>query len=291
MKEKGGLIMHTMWKGSIGFGLVHIPIKLYAATESKDIRFRTLHEACHTPIRYQKYCPVCDKALESDELVKAYEFAPGEFVTVTDEDLNELKGDAAKTVEILDFIDLSEIDPIYFNKSYFVGPAENGEKAYTLLRKAMEETHKIGLARLTLHSKTHLAAVRVYEKGLLLETLFYPDEIRSVDQVPGIDSDLPVNERELDTAKQLIEQLATAFDPKKYTDDYRSALEDFLKAKIAGQEVKKPKQAEQKRNVVDLLSALEASIAGAGRNERPSASKAAHTKKKAPLTLNKKKKA
>ncbi|MGV3489553.1 MAG: Ku protein [Tuberibacillus sp.] len=281
--------MHTMWKGSIGFGLVHIPVKLYAATESKDIHFRTLHEACHTPIRYQKYCPVCEKEVANEELVKAYEYAPGEFVPVTDEEINELKGEMAKTVEILDFIDLAEIDPIYYNKSYFVGPSENGEKAYTLLREAMESTNKIGLARLTLHSKRHLAAVRVYKNGLLLETIFYPDEIRSIDQVPGLNQNINVNERELETAKQLIEQLTTEFEPEKYTNDYRASLEDFLQAKIAGHEVQKPKQAEERRNVVDLLSALEASIAGTPKKERPAAKAA--PKKKTPLTMQKKKKA
>lgn len=283
--------MHTMWKGSIGFGLVHIPIKLYAATESKDIHFRTLHEVCHSPIRYQKYCPVCEKEVPNEELMKGYEYTPGEFVPVTDKEINELKGEMGRTVEILDFIDLADIDPIFYNKSYFVGPSENGEKAYTMLREAMDTTNKIGLARLTLHSKRHLAAVRVYKNGLLLETIFYPDEIRSIDQVPGLDQDITVNERELETAKQLIDQLTTKFEPEKYTDDYRAALEDFLQAKIAGHEVEKPQKAQEKRNVVDLLSALEASITGAPKKERTAAPKEAPSKKKTPLTMQKKKRA
>jgi DNA end-binding protein Ku len=282
--------MHTMWKGSIGFGLVHIPIKLYAATESKDIHFRTLHEVCHSPIRYQKYCPVCEKEVANEELIKGYEYTPGEFVPVTDEEINELKGEMGRTVEILDFIDLNDIDPIFYNKSYFVGPSENGEKAYTLLKQAMESTHKIGLARLTLHSKRHLAAVRVYKNGLLLETIFYPDEIRSIEQVPGTDQNITVNERELETAKQLIDQLTTTFEPEKYTDDYRASLEDFLQAKIAGHEVEKPQKAQEKRNVVDLLSALEASITGAPKKEVQRTPKEL-AKKKTPLTMQKKKKA
>ena len=282
--------MHTMWKGSIGFGLVHIPIKLYAATESKDIHFRTLHEKCHSSIRYQKYCPVCEKEVANEELIKGYEYAPGEFVSITDNEINGLKGEMGRTVEILDFINLTDIDPIFYNKSYFVGPSENGEKAYTLLREAMQTTNKIGLARLTLHSKRHLAAVRVYKNGLLLETIFYPDEIRSIGQVPGIDANVGVNDREMETAKQLIDQLTTDFEPKKYTDDYRESLEDFIQAKIAGQEVEKPKKAQEKRNVVDLLSALEASITGAPKKEEATTSKDV-PKKKTALTMQKKKRA
>lgn len=255
--------MHTMWKGSIGFGLVHIPIKLYAATESKDIRFRSLHKTCHTPIRYQKYCPVCDVEVENDEIIKGYEFDPGEFVSVDEDEIKALKEDAGRSVEILDFIDLNDVDPIYYNKSYFVGPSENGEKAYHLLRQAMEDTSKIGLAKLNLHSKSHLAVVRVYKNGLLLETIFYPDEVRPIEQVPGLDQLGEVDPRELDTAKQLIEQLTTAFEPEKYTNDFRESLEELLQAKIAGNDVTRPKKAPEKANIVDLLSALEASVADA----------------------------
>lgn len=280
--------MHTMWKGSIGFGLVHIPIKLYAATESKDIHFRSLHAACHTPIRYRKYCPVCEKTVENEEIVKGYEHQPGEFVPVTEEEIEEIRGENARTVEILDFIRLEEIDPIYYNKSYFVGPSESGEKAYALLRQAMTDTGKIGLARFTFHSKRHLAAVRVYQNGLLLETLFYPDEIRPVERVPGLDKTVGVNERELETAKQLINQLTAPFDPKKYKNDDREALERLIADKIAGHKTVAPPQTAKPANIVDLLSALEASLAGT-----PAKQPAAGTRpaKKKPLTAQKKKKA
>ncbi|WEG11950.1 Ku protein [Pullulanibacillus sp. KACC 23026] len=252
--------MHTMWKGSISFGLVHIPIKLYAATESKDVSFRTLHDVCHTPIRYQKYCPECDTVVENDHLIKGYEVYPGEFVTITDQELQGLKGDVIRAVDILDFVDLSEIDPVYFNRSYFVGPNENGGKAYALLRQALKETNKIGLAKLTLHSKEHLAVVRVYKEGLMLETMYYPDEVRPVNQVPGLEQMGEFDEKELTTAKQLIEQLTTAFEPEKYKDTYREDVQHLVEEKLAGHETTAPKKAPARENVVDLLAALQKSV-------------------------------
>lgn len=252
--------MHTMWKGSISFGLVHIPIKLFAATEDKNIKLRFLHKECHTPIKYERVCPACDREVENEEIVRGYEYEPDQFVVVDKDELDELKKAQNKTVEILDFVKLEEIDPIYFNRSYFIGPNENGEKAYSLLKQAMEDSGKIGLAKLTMHSKEHLAAVRVYDKGLLLETIYYPDEVRNIDHVPGIDEKIELNQKELDTAIQLIEQLTTEFEPEKYQDDYRNALSELIESKISGNEIKTAKKAPQKTNVVDLMDALQASI-------------------------------
>lgn len=252
--------MHTMWKGSISFGLVHIPIKLYAATESKDVSFRTLHDACHTPIRYQKYCPVCDEVVEQNHLIKGYEVNQGEFITVTDQELQALKGDQVRAVEILDFVNLSEIDPVYFNRSYFIGPNENGGKAYALLRQALNDTGKIGLAKLTLHSKEYLAVVRVYENGLMLETMYYPDEVRPVAHVPGLDQLGTFEEKELDTAKQLIEQLTITFEPNHYKNEFREEVQHMLEEKLTGHETTTAKKAPVRENVVDLLAALQASV-------------------------------
>ncbi|GGH88427.1 DNA end-binding protein Ku [Pullulanibacillus pueri] len=279
--------MHTMWKGSISFGLVHIPIKLYAATETKDVHFRSLHDECQSPIRYQKYCPTCEREVENSEIIKGYEYEPGQFVKISEDEIKEIKGDVGRSVEILDFIDLSEIDPIYYNKSYFIGPNENGEKAYGLLKQAMEETHKIGLAKLTLHSKSHLAVVRGYQNGLLLETIFYPDEVRQIEHVPGLNQIAEVNQKELETAKNLINQLTAEFEPEKYTDDYREAVEDLIQAKIAGNDITHTEKAPERKNVVDLLSALEASI----QTTKPIQKQATTEKqKKTPKTSLKKKK-
>lgn len=251
--------MHTMWKGSISFGLVHIPIKLFAATEDKDIKMRYLHKECHTPIKYEKICPACKKEIQTEDIVKGYEYEAGKFVILDKEELDEVANNKNKNIEIIDFVKLEEIDPIYFNRSYYIGPNENGEKAYMLLKQAMNDSGKIGLAKITLRAKEHLAVVRVYERGLVLETIFYPDEVRNVEHVPGILEQIELNEKELDMAKQLIEQLTTPFEPEKYTDDYRTALTDLIQSKISGEDIKIAKEVPQ-TNVVHLMEALQASI-------------------------------
>lgn len=283
--------MHTMWKGSISFGLVHIPIKLFAATESKDIKLRYLHKECNSPIKYERVCPVCDREVENEEIVRGYEYEPDKFVKLDKEEIDELKKTRSKTIEIIDFVKLEEIDPIYFNRSYFIGPNESGEKPYTLLKQAMEDSGKIGLAKVTMHSKEHLAAVRVYDKGLLLETIFYPDEVRNVDHVPGIDENIELNDKELSTAIQLIEQLTTPFEPGKYEDEYRSALAELIENKAAGNEVKTSQKAPKKGNVVDLMDALQASIdetkGNRSKKTRTTAKETASKKKQTPAKKKK----
>jgi DNA end-binding protein Ku len=251
--------MHTMWKGSISFGLVHIPIKMFAATEEKDIKMRYLHKECHSPIKYEKVCPVCKKEISTEDIVKGYEYESGKFVIIEKEELDEIAKDKNKNIEIIDFVNLEEIDPIYFNRSYFVGPNENGEKAYALLKTAMEDSGKIGLAKITLRAKEHLAVVRVYQRGLVLETIYYPDEVRNVEHVPGIPNNLELNKKELDMATQLIEQLTTPFEPEKYTDEYRTTLMELIQSKITGDEIKIAKEVPQ-TNIVHLMEALQASI-------------------------------
>ena len=251
--------MRTMWKGSISFGLVHIPIKLFSATEDKDIKLRMLHKECHSPIKYERTCSVCETEVKNEDIVKGYEYEPGKYVVLNKEDLDELALEQNKSVEIIDFVKLEDIDPIFFNRSYFIGPSENGQKAYTLLKQAMEQSGKIGVAKITIRSKQHLAVVRVYKETLVLETIYFPDEVRNVNQVPGLPENIEITEKEMDTAIQLIEQLTTTFEPEKYTDDYRTALMDLIQAKINGNEIQHSKEA-PKTNVVDLMDALQASI-------------------------------
>src|SRR5690625_53056 len=155
--------MHTMWKGTISFGLVNIPVKLHSATEDKDVKLRNLHKECHSPIKYEKVCPVCDKEVEQDDIVKGYEYTKNKFVVLEEEDLQALKEENEdKSVEIVDFVKLEEIDPIYFNRSYYLSPNDGGVKAYALLREALNDTGKIGVAKITIRSKEHLAVLRVY---------------------------------------------------------------------------------------------------------------------------------
>ncbi|MCA0971266.1 Ku protein [Halobacillus litoralis] len=254
--------MHTMWKGSISFGLVNIPIKLHAATENKDIKLRQLHEECHSPVEYKKRCPVCDREVESTEIVKAYEYAKNKFVVLDEEDLEQLKKEQEdKAVEIIDFVKLEEIDPIYFERSYFMSPNEGGTKAYGLLRQALADTGKIGVAKIIIRSKEQLAIVRVYENTLIMETIHFPDEVRNVQDVPNVPEESELSKKELSTAVTLIEQLTEAFDPEKYNDDYRTALLELIEAKRNNEEVKTAKDPKKPDNVTNLMDALEKSLA------------------------------
>lgn len=259
--KNGESHMHTIWKGSISFGLVNIPIKLHSATEDKDIKLRTLHKKCHSPIKYEKTCPVCDEEVKQEEIVRAYEYTKGKYVILEDEDLEKLKkNNEEKAVEIMDFVKMEDIDPIYYDRSYYMSPSEGGGKAYSLLRKALQESEKVGLAKIMIRSKEQLAILRVYENSLVMETIHFPDEVRSAADVPNVPADDKVTEKELETAIMLIDQLTTTFDPEKYTDDYRTALLELIESKRTGQEIVTPKEKEQKSNVTDLMAALQASI-------------------------------
>ena len=250
--------MHTIWKGTISFGLVNIPIKLHAATENKDVKLRNLHKDCHAPIKYERTCSECGEEISNNDIVKAYEYTEGKYVVLDEEELKTLKKEQEdKAVEIIDFVMLEEIDPIYFDKTYYVSPNEGGSKAYALLRKSLQETGKIGLAKITIRSKENLAAIRIYGDTIVMETLHFPDEVRDAKGVPNVPDETTIQKRELDTAKTLIEHLTAEFDPTKYTDDYRIELLELIRGKVEeDQGVTKHEQT----NVIDLMEALEKSI-------------------------------
>lgn len=280
--------MHTMWKGSISFGLVNIPIKLHSATEDKDIKLRNLHKECHSPIKYEKTCPVCEKEIKNEDIVKAYEYTKGKFVVLEDEDLEKLKQENEdKAVEIMDFVKIQEIDPIYYNRTYYMSPGDGGGKAYSLLRKALETSEKVGLAKIIIRSKEQLAVVRVYENTLVMETIHYPDEVRKAADVPNVPAEDKVTDKEIDTAIMLIDQLTTEFKPEKYNDDYRTALLELIEAKRTGKDIVTPVEKEPAANVTDLMAALQSSIdktkpADAETKKKPAAKKKrASTKTKA----------
>jgi DNA end-binding protein Ku len=253
--------MHTIWKGSISFGLVNIPIKLHSATEDKDVKLRTLHKECHSPIKYEKVCPVCNIEVKPEEIVKAYEYTKGKYVVLEDEDLDKIKKEKEdKAVEIIDFVKMEEIDPIYYDRSYFMSPGENGGKAYSLLRKALSEAGKVGIAKIMIRSKEQMAVLRVFENTLVMETIHFPDEVRSAIDVPNVPNEDNVTDKELGTAIMLIDQLTTEFDPKKYTDEYRTALMDLIESKRTDQDVVTATEKGVKNNVTDLMAALQASI-------------------------------
>ena len=275
--------MHTMWKGTISFGLVNIPVKLHSATENKDIPLKNLHKECQSPIKYEKVCPACDKEVTNDDIVKGFEYTTNKFVILEDEDLQSIRDEKQeKSVEIMDFIDLKEIDPIYFDRTYFLSPNEGGGKAYTLLREALKETKKIGLAKITIRSKEHLAVVRFYENTLVMETIHWPDEVRDYKDVPNVPEETELVEKELETAKLLIEQLTTAFEPTKYKDEYRSALLELIEQKKQGKEVATAKEPKKKDNVTDLMEALEKSLKKTAK--KPTAKKQTRKRKTAKKT-------
>jgi DNA end-binding protein Ku len=253
--------MHTLWKGSISFGLVNIPIKLHAATEDRDIKLHNLHRECHTPIKYEKVCPHCEIEVEHEEIVKGYEVTKDKFVILEDEELDELKEvNEEKAVEILNFIEIEEIDPIFYNRSYFISPNGGGEKAYSLLRKALLNSGKIGIAKIIIRSKEQLAVVRVYENTLIMETIHFPDEVRGTRDVPNVPEEDEVPKEELDTAMLLIDQLTAKFEPDNYYDEYRERLEELIQAKQTGEEVVNARENVPQENVTDLMAALQASI-------------------------------
>ena len=277
--------MHTVWKGSISFGLVNIPVKLHTATENKDIKLRQLHKECNSPINYQKVCPVCEMEVKGEEIVKAYEYSKNKFVVLDDEELENLrKENEDKAVEIIEFVKLEEIDPIYFERSYFLAPDTGGGKAYALLREALSNSGKIGVAKITIRSKEQLAIVRVYGETLIMETIHFPDEVRSSEEVPNIPSDEKITEKELDTALMLIDQLTAKFEPDKYQDDYRTALLELIEQKKNGEltVTVSEKETVVPSDMTDLMAALQASL------DKTSTTKKKTTTRKRKATAEKK---
>ncbi|RKN82213.1 Ku protein [Paenibacillus ginsengarvi] len=250
--------MHTVWKGAISFGLVHVPVKMFSATEDKDISMKYIHTQCGTPLSYVRTCHHCDQAVEWEHISRGYEYEPGRFVLFEKDELDSLS-EASKEIKILDFVDLHEIDPIYFQKTYYLSPGDTGSNAYSLLLEAMRQSGKIGIAKVSIRSKSSLAAIRIIGDCIAMETIFYPDEIRPIAQVPNLPENPAVSDKELTMAKMLIEQLSTPFEPEKYKDDYREKLLEAIQSKIAGEEVRVAPEA-PKTNVVDLMAALQASL-------------------------------
>ncbi|MFC4078045.1 non-homologous end joining protein Ku [Salinithrix halophila] len=271
--------MHTIWKGAISFGLVNIPVKMFSATKDKSISFRNLHRKCKTPIQYTRTCPTCKTEVPWEEVVKGYEYADNQFVLMEKQEIESIMPENRKSIEILDFVRLEEIDPIYFDRTYYLGPGDNGNRAYALLRDAMQETGKIGVAQITIRSKQSLAVVRVYNQCLVIETIYYPEEVRDAGQVPEVPREIDLPEKEQKMAVQLIDNLTAEFDPEKYQDDYRRTLEEAIAKKVKGEEIVEAPERQPER-VVDLMEALKASLEQSGTKKGKGGRKKSPTKKK-----------
>jgi DNA end-binding protein Ku len=249
----------SIWKGVITFGMVSIPVRLFPATQDKDVSFHLLHKSDHSRIKFKRFCEVEEVEVEQDQMVRAFEVSKGQYVEVTDEDLEQLPLPARHTIELSSFVSASEIDPIYFDKAYYLEPEEVGIKPYALLMGVLEKKGVTGVASIALRNKESLCALRPMDGMLLLETLHYPDEIR--EHEVSVPSAL-VNERELTVAATLVDALAEPFDPSRYHDRYREALLELIASKAEGRAVVVP-EAEAPAQVGDLMSALRASVEAA----------------------------
>ncbi|MGO0063009.1 non-homologous end joining protein Ku [Brevibacillus fluminis] len=253
--------MRSMWKGSISFGLVNIPVSLYKATEDHKTSFRSLHEECKHPIQYKKWCPVCDREIQQSEVIRGYEYAPGNYVIITDDDLDELPLPTLRTIEILHFTDKENIDPIYYEKSYYLGPGEYGGKPYKLLHDAMDQTGKVAVAKVAFRTSEHLSVIRLHENCLLMNIIHYPAEVRSVQGVPGIEgiAGIEVSSTELEMATKLIQEISKNF-TGDYKSNYEEALKTLIEAKVQKQEIEQPESTARMNNVIDLMEALQKSL-------------------------------
>ncbi len=252
-----------IWTGAISFGLVNVPVKLYSAVTSKDVRFHQLEASTNARVRQRRVSSATGEEVGYDDIVKGYELRPDTYVTVSPEELSSLDPPSTRAVDIADFVDLSDIDPVYFERPYYLVPDRGGAKAYALLRDAMAETGKIGIGRLVLRTKEYLAAIRPRGDVLVLETLYYGDEVNPTTELELPGDEVEVSDREVAMARQLIDTLASDFDPDRYHDTYRERVLELIERKAEGQEIVVEEPTEEPARVVDLMAALEASLARA----------------------------
>jgi DNA end-binding protein Ku len=251
--------MRPIWSGTISFGLVSVPVRMFPATESKEVRFHFLHKKDLTPIAYEKVRRDDREPVDPDEIVRGFEIEKGRYVPLEDEDLDRLDVELTHSIDICDFVSLDEIDPVYFRKAYYLLPAGGAEKPYRLLVRALEETGRVAIAKVVIRNKQHLAAVRPYEGVLLLETMYYSDEVRKPEALDGDLAKPRLQKAEVELAKSLVENLSGTFEPDKYDDQYRKELLDLIRAKAEGQPLPEPVE-EQEGEVVDLMAALRESV-------------------------------
>lgn len=254
--------MRTIWNGSISFGLVNIPIGLAVATQRTDVAFRTLHRECKTPIKQKRYCPFHERDVEADELVKGWEVTKGEFVVVEEEDLEAVALQRSNSIEILRFVKLEEVDPVYFDRTYYLAPAsaEAQRRPYVLLLQAMKETGMAAIGKFVLWGKENLCLIRPHGDSLALETLFFAEDVRSRSEIEDAVAETEVKKPELELAQQVIESIAGDFDPEEFRNEYRDDLRAMLEAKLSGQELARPEPVPE-TPVVDLMEALKRSVA------------------------------
>lgn len=267
--------------GTVSFGMVSIPIKLYSASESKAaVGFNLLHDKCKTRLKQQYVCPTDNEIVTRDHMVKGYEFQKDQYVAFTEEEIKAMAEEAQRAIEITEFVPAKQVDPIYFDGGYYLGPDKGGERAYKLLGQAMRETGRIALAKWAARGKMYLVLIRPFERGLIMQQLLYPDEIKKFDEVPIGDADL--KEGELKLATQLIGQIASdEFKPDQYEDEVKKRYLEAIQRKVEGQEITTSARAEPRAQVIDLMEALKASLTAKGRAAGEAASVADSARKPA----------
>ncbi|GAB7143476.1 Ku protein [Mycobacterium riyadhense] len=279
--------MRSIWKGSIAFGLVNVPVKVYSATEDHDIKFHQVHAKDNGRIRYKRVCEVCGEVVEYSDLTRAYESDDGQMVLITDDDIATLPEERSREIEVLEFVPASDVDPMMFDRSYFLEPDSKSSKSYVLLAKTLGETDRMAIVHFTLRNKTRLAALRVKDFGkrdvMVVHTLLWPDEIRDPD-FPVLDKHVEIKPAELKMAGQVVESMADDFNPDRYHDTYQEQLQELVDAKLEGGEAftveEQPKELDEAEDVADLLAKLEASVKARSDNGKQPAKKTAA--KKAP---------
>ena len=282
----------AIWSGSISFGLLNVPVKLYSAVSKQTVRFRELREGDSSRVKHKRVAESDGKEVPYEKIVKGYEYAPDQYVVLTRDELAELEPQRSRAIEIQDFVDLDDIDPIYFEQPYYLGPDKGAERAYALLVQALKESRKVAVARFVLRNKEHLAAIRPMEDVLTLTTMRFHDEVSSPDDLDddvfGDEKPKKPEKRELEMAKQLIESLTSDFDPDKYRDEYREELLDLLQKKAEGEEVvSAPTEEPKPTKAPDLMAALEESLAAVRGDEAETDGKAKKAPAKKPAAKSK----
>ena len=248
--------MRAIWSGTISFGLVSVPVRMYSATQSKELKFHFLDKRDLKPIGYDKVRKDTGRSVPQDRIVRGFEIEKGKYVPLEDEDLDRLDIELTHSIDICDFVSLDEIDPIYYRKAYYLLPQDGAEKPYRLLVRALDETEKVGVAKVVIRNKQHLAALRANDGRLILETMYYPDEIRQPESVDGKGK---LQKAEVEMAKSLVENLSSSFKPDKYDDTYRKELLSLIRAKAKGKDLPEPQEPED-GEVIDLMAALRESV-------------------------------
>jgi DNA end-binding protein Ku len=285
--------MRSIWKGAISFGLVTIPVKLYSATEQKDVSFHQVHREDGGRIKYRRVCTIDGEEVPYADIAKGYELATGEMVVLTDEDFADLPLTTSRRIDVLQFSPAEQIDSIYFNKSYYLEPDAQGAKPYVLLRNALESSGQVAIVKVALRQREALATLRVRDDIFVLETMLWPDEIREAD-FPFLEEDVDIRPQELKMAESLIETMIADFDPSEFRDAYREALQEVIEAKVAGREVVAAEVQADTGPAVDLMAALRASVDAAkkeregGGAKKPAEKKTAEKKPPAKKTAEKK---